>query len=81
MGQVGGRFVHVTFVFVVEVPMYICSHSPWWVTECHFEMLPPLVRALGFNIFLIYDFSLLRVLAIFTFMDIEEAGSRCVMST
>ena len=53
MGQVGGRFVHVTFVLVVEVPMYICSHSPWWVTECHFEMLPKLVRALGFKIFLI----------------------------
>jgi len=51
MGQVGGRFVHAAFVLVVEMPMHICSHSPWWVTDCQLEMLPPLVRALGLKIF------------------------------
>jgi len=53
MGQVGGSFVHAAFVLVVEMPMHICSHSPWWVTECQLEMLPPLVRAFGLKIFLI----------------------------
>ena len=53
MGEVGGRFVHATFVLVAEMPMHVCSHSPWWITECHVEMLTPLVRALGFKIFLI----------------------------
>jgi len=53
MGDVGGRFVHAAFVLVVEMPVHICSHSPWWGTECQLEMLPPLVRALGFKIFLI----------------------------
>jgi len=53
MGQVGGRFVHDAFVLVVEIPMHICSHSPWWVTECQLEMLPTLVIALGVKIFLI----------------------------
>jgi len=51
--QVGGRFVHTTFVLVVEMAMHILSHSPWRVTDCHLEMLPPLVRALGLKIFLI----------------------------
>ena len=55
MGQVGGKLIHATFVCVVEMPMYICSHSPsgWWVTECQLEMLSPLVRALGLKIFLV----------------------------
>jgi len=53
MGQVGGRFVHAAFVLVVEMPVYICSHASWWVTECQLEMLPPLVRALGLKIFLV----------------------------
>jgi len=52
MGKVGGRLIHAAFVFFVEMPLYICSHSPWWVTECQLEMLPPLVRALGLKIFL-----------------------------
>jgi len=53
MGQIGDRFVQVTFLLVVEMPMHICSHSPWGVTECQLEMLPPLVRALQFEVFLI----------------------------
>jgi len=53
MGQVLGRFVNAAFVLVVEMPTHICSQSPWWVTECQLEMLPPLVRALGLKIFLI----------------------------
>jgi len=53
MGQVMGRFVHTAFVLVVEMTMYIYSHSPWWVTDCQLEILPPLVRTLGFKLFLI----------------------------
>jgi len=53
MGEVGGRLTHPAFVFVVEMPVYICSHSPWWVTECQLEMHPPLVRALGLKIFFV----------------------------
>jgi len=49
MGQVGGRFVHAAFVLVVEMPVHICSHASWWVTE----WLPPLVRELGLKKFLV----------------------------
>jgi len=69
MGEIWGRLIHAAFVFVVEMPVYICSHSPWWVAECQLEMLPPLVRALGLSVarYCLYDFSLLGVLAIFPF--------------
>jgi len=53
LGEVWGWLIHAVFVFVVEMPVYICSHSPWWVTECKFKMLSPLVRALGLKIFLV----------------------------
>jgi len=53
MGQVGGRLVHAAFVFAVEMPVHICSHSSWWVTDCQLEILQPLVRVLGLKIFLI----------------------------
>jgi len=53
MGEIGGRLTHAAFVFVVEMPVYICSHSPWWVAECQLEMLSPLVGALGLKIFLV----------------------------
>ena len=53
MGEIGGRLIHAAFVFVVGMPVYICSHSPWWVAKCQLEMLPPLVGALGLKIFLV----------------------------
>jgi len=53
MGKVWGWFRHVAFVFVVQIPMYICSHSPWLVNECKLKMFSPLVRALGFKNFFV----------------------------
>jgi len=53
MGEIGGRLIHAAFVFVVEMPVYICSHSPRCVAECQLEMLSPLVRAFGLTIFLV----------------------------
>ena len=53
MSEVRGRLIHAAFVCVVEMPVYICSHSPWWGTECKLKMLPPLVRALGLKMFLV----------------------------
>jgi len=53
MGEVGGRLIHAAFMFVVEMPVYIYSHSPWRVTKCQLEMLLPLGRAMRLKIFLV----------------------------
>jgi len=53
MGEVESLLIHSAFVFVVEVPVYICSHSPWEVTECKLKMFLLLARALGLKIFLV----------------------------
>jgi len=31
LGEVWGWRIHATFVFVVEMPVYVCPHSSWWV--------------------------------------------------
>jgi len=30
--------VHAACVFVMEMPVDVCSHASWWVTECKLEM-------------------------------------------
>jgi len=48
VGEIWGWLIHAAFVFVTEMPVSVCSHSPWWVTECKLEMLSPLVtRSIG----------------------------------
>ena len=68
VGEVWGWLIHAAFVFVMEMPVDVCSHSPWWVTECHgkLEMFPLTVRALGLKIFFM-RLSLVGGLATFTF--------------
>ena len=63
MSEVWGWLRHVAFVFVVNMTMYICLHSPWWVMECKFKMCSLVVRALGKSYFL-YDFLLGRILGV-----------------
>ena len=53
VGEVWGWLIHAAFVFVMEMPGYVYSHSPWWVIACKLEMFPPVVRALGLETFLI----------------------------
>jgi len=53
VGEVWGWLIHAAFVFVMEMPVYVCSYSPWWVAECKLEFFSPLVRALGLQIFLV----------------------------
>jgi len=31
VGEIWGWFIRTAFVFVVEVPVYVCSSSAWWV--------------------------------------------------
>jgi len=50
MSEVWGWCIHTAVVFVVEMPVYVCSHSSWWVTECQLEML----KALVLKVFLIW---------------------------
>jgi len=53
MEEVWGWLIHAAFVFVVEMPVYICLHSLWWVTECKLRMFSLLVRALELTMFLL----------------------------
>jgi len=53
VGEEWGWLIHAAFVFVKEMPVYLCSHSPWWVTEFKHEMFSPPIRALGLKIFLV----------------------------
>jgi len=31
LGEIWGWLIHAMFVLVVEVPVYVCPHSSWWV--------------------------------------------------
>ena len=53
MGEIGGRLIHAAFVFVVKMPVYVCSHSSWWTIECKLEVLLPLIRASRLKVFLV----------------------------
>ena len=44
VSEIWGWFIHTAFVFVVEMPLYVCSNSAWWVAECKFEVLAPLIK-------------------------------------
>ena len=48
-------YMHAAFVFVVQMPMYICSHSSWRIIECKLEVLQvsPLIRASRLKVFLV----------------------------
>ena len=78
MGQVGGRFVHATFVLVVEMPMYICQARtrPGGSLSVSSRCFRHWSEDWDSRYFL-YDFSLLRILAIFTFWGI---GFSCTFS-
>ena len=67
VGEVWGWLIHAAFVFVMEMPVYVCSYSPWWVDECvSSSCFRPWSEHWDSRYFL-YDFSLLWGLAIVTF--------------
>jgi len=53
MSEIWCWFIHAAFVFVVKMPVYVCSHSSWWIIEGKFEVLSPLIRASRLNVFLV----------------------------
>jgi len=50
MGEVWGWLTHATFVFVVEMLVYVSPHSSWWVAYRDLEVFSPLVRALSLKV-------------------------------
>jgi len=53
MSEIWGWFIHAAFVFVVQMPVYVCSHSSWRIIKCKLEVLSPLIRASRLKIFLV----------------------------
>ena len=53
MSEIWGWFIHAAFVFVVKMPVYVCAHSSWWITECKLKVFSSLIRALRLKIFLV----------------------------
>jgi len=53
MSEIWGWVIHAAFVFVVKMPMYVCSHSSWWMIECKLEVLSLLIRASRLKVFLV----------------------------
>jgi len=60
MSEIWGWFIHAAFLFVVQMPVYVCSHSSWRIIECKLEVISPEHPD---SRYFLYDFSLLRGLA------------------
>jgi len=37
----------------MKMPVYVCSHSSWWIIKCKLEVLLPLIRASRLYLFLV----------------------------
>jgi len=55
MSEIWGWFIHAAFVFVVQMPVNVCSHSSWRIIECQckLKVLSLLIRASRLNVFLV----------------------------
>jgi len=57
MSEIWGWFIHAALLFVVKMPMYVCSyvcsHSSWWIIKCKLEVLSPLIRVSRLKVFLV----------------------------
>jgi len=48
--RIWGWLIHATFVFAVEMPVYVCPDSSWLVVWRNLEVFSPLVGALGLEV-------------------------------
>jgi len=53
MREIWGWFIHAAFVFVVQMPVYVYSHSSWRIIECKLKVLSLLIRASRLKVFLV----------------------------